>query len=119
LAAAGADVQRPLWASTSVKNPAFPDTMYVDQLIGPLTVNTMPRPTTAAFLHHGTVARTIDTDLASAYKTMEDLAAAGIDINAVTAQLEEDGIASFAKSYDSLLAGVASKRSQLAGAPAD
>jgi transaldolase len=119
LAAAGADVQRPLWASTSVKNPAFPDTMYVDELIGPHTVNTMPRPTIAAFLDHGTVERTIDKDLSRAYKTMEDLAAAGIDIDAVTAQLEEEGIASFAKSYDSLLAGVASKRSQLAGAPAD
>jgi transaldolase len=119
LAAAGADVQRPLWASTSVKNPAFPDTMYVDELIGPRTVNTMPRATTAAFLDHGTVKRTVDKDLAGAHKTMEDLAAAGIDIDAVTAQLEDEGIASFAKSYDSLLAGVASKRSQLAGAPAD
>jgi transaldolase len=119
LAAAGADVQRPLWASTSVKNPAFPDTMYIDELIGPHTVNTMPRPTIAAFLDHGTVERTIDRDISSAYKTMEDLAAAGIDIDAVTAQLEDEGIASFAKSYDSLLAGVASKRSQLAGAPAD
>jgi transaldolase len=119
LAAAGADVQRPLWASTSVKNPAFPDTMYVDELIGPHTVNTMPRPTIAAFLDHGTVERTIDKDISGDYKTMEDLAAAGIDIDAVTAQLEDEGIASFAKSYDSLLAGVASKRSQLAGAPAD
>jgi transaldolase len=119
LAAAGAEVQRPLWASTSVKNPAFPDTMYVDELIGPHTVNTMPRPTIAAFLDHGTVARTIDKDLSGAYKTMEDLAAAGIDIDAVTTQLEDEGISSFAKSYDSLLAGVAAKRSQLAGAPAD
>ena len=107
LAAAGADVQRPLWASTSVKNPAYPDTMYVDELIGPHTVNTMPRPTIAAFLDHGTVERTIDRDLSGAYKTMEDLAAAGIDIDAVTAQLEDEGIASFAKSYDSLLEGVA------------
>jgi transaldolase len=119
LAAAGADVQRPLWASTSVKNPAYPDTMYIDELIGPHTVNTMPRPTIAAFLDHGTVERTIDKDISAAHKTMEDLAAAGIDIDAVTAQLEDEGIASFAKSYDSLLAGVASKRSQLAGAPAD
>jgi transaldolase len=119
LAAAGADVQRPLWASTSVKNPAFPDTMYVDELIGPQTVNTMPRPTMTAFLDHGTVKRTVDSDLSGAYKTMEDLAAAGIDIDAVTAQLEDEGIASFSKSYDSLLEGVASKRSQLAGAPAD
>jgi transaldolase len=119
LAAAGARVQRPLWASTSVKNPAYPDTMYVDELIGPHTVNTMPRPTIAAFLDHGTVARTIDRDLAGAFKTMEDLAAAGIDLIAVTLQLEDEGIASFTKSYDSLLEGVAAKRSQLAGAAAD
>jgi transaldolase len=119
LVAQGADVQRPLWASTSVKNPAFPDTMYVDELIGPKTVDTMPRPTMAAFLDHGTVERTVDKDISAAYKTMEDLAAAGIDFDAVTAQLEDEGIASFAKSYDSLLEGVASKRAQLAGAPAD
>jgi len=119
LAAAGASVQRPLWASTSVKNPAFPDTMYVDELIGPHTVNTMPRPTIAAFLDHGTIARTIDKGVAGAHQTMADLAAAGIDINAVTAQLEDEGIASFTKSYDSLLEGVAAKRSQLAGAAAD
>ena len=119
LAAAGASVQRPLWASTSVKNPAFPDTMYVDELIGPHTVNTMPRPTISAFLDHGTVARTIDKDVSAAHKTMADLAAAGIDIDVVTAQLEEEGIASFTKSYDALLEGVAAKRSQLAGAAAD
>jgi transaldolase len=119
LAAAGASVQRPLWASTSVKNPALPDTRYVDELIGPHTVNTMPRPTITAFLDHGTVARTVDRNVTEAYKTMEDLAAAGIDIDAVTAQLEDEGIASFAKSYDSLLQGVAEKRSQLAGAAAD
>ncbi|MCC7024257.1 MAG: transaldolase [Thermomicrobiales bacterium] len=116
---AGALVQRPLWASTSVKNPAYPDTMYVDELIGPLTVNTMPRPTIEAFLDHGTVARTIDQNVTEAYRTMDKLAAAGIDVDAVTRQLEEEGIASFAKSYDSLIAGVESKRSRLAGAPAD
>lgn len=119
LAAAGARVQRPLWASTSVKNPAYPDTMYVDELIGPHTVNTMPRPTIKAFLDHGRVARTIDRDIASAFKTMEDLAAAGIDLEAVTLQLEDEGIAAFAKSFDSLLEGVAAKQSQLAGAAAD
>jgi transaldolase len=116
---AGALVQRPLWASTSVKNPAYPDTMYVDELIGPMTVNTMPRPTIEAFLDHGAVARTIDQNLTEAHRTMDELAAAGIDVDAVTRQLEEEGIASFAKSYDSLIAGVESKRSRLAGAPAD
>jgi len=119
LAAVGAAVQRPLWASTSVKNPSYPDTMYVDELIGPHTVNTMPRPTIIAFQDHGTVARTIDTGVAAAHKTMADLEAAGIDIGAVTDQLEEEGIASFAKSFDSLLKGVEAKRSMLATAPAD
>jgi transaldolase len=119
LAAAGAAVQRPLWASTSVKNPAYPDVMYVDELIGPDTVNTMPRPTIAAFLDHGTVERTIDRDVDDAHQTMKDLAAVGIDMDAVTRQLEEEGIASFVKSFESLLAGVGSKRSQLAGAAAD
>lgn len=119
LAAAGASVQRPLWASTSVKNPDYPDTMYVDDLIGPHTVNTMPRPTITAFLDHGTVARTIDKNVEEGLAVMADLARAGIDIDAVTNQLEEEGIAAFAKSFDSLLSGVASKRSQLAGAAAD
>jgi transaldolase len=114
LAAAGAAVQRPLWASTSVKNPAYPDVLYVDNLIGPETINTMPRPTIEAFLDHGVVARTVDRDLDAARQTMADLAAAGIDITAVTDQLEEEGIAAFAKSYDSLLTGVESKRAQIA-----
>ncbi len=119
LAAAGAKVQRPLWASTSVKNPAYPDTLYVDELIGPDTVNTMPRPTIIAFLDHGTVARTIDTGVEEAAETMAALEAAGINFNAVTDQLEEEGIAAFNKSFESLLSGVASKRAQLAAAPAD
>lgn len=119
LAAAGALVQRPLWASTSVKNPAYPDTMYVDELIGPQTVNTMPRPTIQAFLDHGTIARTIDKDVEQAYQIMNELSAAGIDFNAVTAQLEEEGIAAFGKSFDNLLAGVSSKRDKLVGAAAD
>lgn len=119
LAAAGAKVQRPLWASTSVKNPAYPDTLYVDELIGPDTVNTMPRPTIVAFLDHGTVARTIDTGVEEAAATMDALKAAGINFQAVTDQLEDEGIAAFVKSFESLLGGVASKRAQLAAAPAD
>ena len=119
LVAADAKVQRPLWASTSVKNPAYPDTLYVDELIGPDTVNTMPRPTIEAFLDHGTVKRTIDTGVEEAAKTMAALEAAGIDFKAVTDQLEEEGIAAFVKSFESLLAGVASKRAQLAATPAD
>ena len=76
LAAAGAHVQRPLWASTSSRTRPTATPCYVDELIGPDTVNTMPRPTIAAFLDHGTVERTVDKDVAGAYKTMEDLAAA-------------------------------------------
>jgi transaldolase len=114
LAAQGAAVQRPLWASTSVKNPAYPDVLYVDELIGPETVNTMPRATIEAFLDHGAVARTVDRDVEAAKQTMADLAAAGIDMTAVTDQLENEGIATFAKSFDSLLAGVEAKRAQIA-----
>src|SRR5215204_3132860 len=90
LAAAGAKPQRPLWASTGTKNPAYSDTLYVDTLIGPDTVNTMPAKTTDAFLDHGTVVRTVDKDLDEARQQMADLAAAGIDIDVVTAQLETE-----------------------------
>ncbi len=115
LAAAGARVQRPLWASTGTKNPAYSDTLYVDTLIGPDTVNTMPGKTIDAFLDHGTVARTVDEDFEGACEQdRRDLAAAGIDIDAVTEQLEEEGIASFVKSFETLLAGVESKRAALA-----
>jgi transaldolase/glucose-6-phosphate isomerase len=115
LKAAGAKPQRPLWASTGTKNPAYSDTLYVDTLIGPDTVNTMPEKTIAAFLDHGTVKRTVDTDVDLARQQMKQLADLGIDIDAVTHQLEEEGIASFIKSFESLLAGVEAKRSQLAG----
>ncbi|HET7056754.1 MAG TPA: transaldolase [Thermomicrobiales bacterium] len=115
LKAEGAKPQRPLWASTGTKNPAYSDTLYVDTLIGPDTVNTMPEKTIAAFLDHGTVKRTVDTDVDLARQQMKQLAELGIDIDAVTHQLEEDGIASFIKSFESLLAGVEAKRSQLAG----
>jgi len=98
LKAAGARPQRPLWASTGTKNPAYSDTLYVDTLVGPDTVNTMP-----------------DKDVDQSRQLMADLAAAGIDIDAVTHQLEEEGIASFVKSFESLLDGVEAKRSQLAG----
>jgi transaldolase len=116
LRAAGAKPQRTLWASTGTKNPTFPDTLYVDTLIGPETVNTMPEKTIAAFLDHGTVARTVDKDLAGARKVFADLAATGISIDAVTHQLEDEGIATFIKSFDSLLAGVESKKNALAAA---
>lgn len=118
LRAAGAKPQRPLWASTGTKNPAYPDTLYVDTLIGPDTVNTMPGKTIEAFLDHGSVARTVDRGLDDARQQMADLAAAGIDINAVTHQLEAEGIDSFIKSFESLLAGVAAKKDALASATA-
>jgi transaldolase len=113
LRSSGAHPQRPLWASTGTKNPDYPDTLYVDTLIGPETVNTMPGKTIEAFLDHGTVARTVDRDLDLAHQHVNELAAAGIDIAAVTSQLEDEGIASFVKSYDTLLAGVEAKKVQL------
>ena len=103
LAAKGARVQRPLWASTSTKNPAYPDLAYVDTLIGPDTVNTMPDGTVADFLDHGTVARTVDADLDAARSVIDRLAAAGIDMEDVAAVLETEGVASFAASFDDLM----------------
>ena len=98
----GASVQRPLWASTSTKNPSYPDLMYVDGLIGPDTVDTMPYETAQAFLDHGTVARTVDTDLAEAKETLSALGEVGVDLDDVTLQLENEGVAAFAKSFDEL-----------------
>ena len=119
LAAAGAMVQRPLWASTGTKNPAYSDVLYVDTLIGPDTVNTMPVATIEAFLDHGTVARTVDADYASAHKVFAGLKDLGISLDAITDQLEVEGIDTFVKSYDELLAGVESKRAQLAQVAGD
>jgi transaldolase len=105
LAALGARVQRPLWASTSTKNPAYADLLYVDTLIGPDTVNTMPDQTIAAFVDHGTVVRTLDpagTPEAAA-ATLQSLADAGVDMADVAATLEDEGVRSFAKSFDELL----------------
>jgi transaldolase len=115
LKAAGAQVQRPLWASTSVKNPAYPDTLYVDTLIGPDTVNTMPEATLEDFEDHGTLARTVDADLPGAHKVLDDLAAVGVDIDDVTRVLEDEGVAAFTKSYDELLASLQTKAGELAG----
>jgi transaldolase len=113
LAAKGAHVQRPLWASTSTKNPAYPDLLYVDNLIGPHTVNTMPDATVAAFLDHGTVARTIDTDYDAARAHIDALSQVGVDLADVTRVLEEEGVASFTKSYDELLQALHDKASAL------
>jgi transaldolase len=110
LAAAGANVQRPLWASTSTKNPDYPDTLYVDELIGPDTVNTMPDATIEAARDHATVARTVDRDVPGAHKLMDELREAGVDVDdIVKRQLVEEGVASFAKSFDSLIDSIAEK----------
>jgi transaldolase len=109
----GCRVQRPLWASTSTKNPAYRDVMYVEQLIGIDTVNTMPRETVDAFRHHGTVRPTVDENPAAARDVLRRLRAAGIDLAAITTTLQEDGVASFGKSYDDLLAALEAKRAAL------
>jgi transaldolase len=116
LKAAGARPQRPLWASTGTKNPDYSDVLYVDTLIGPHTINTMPGKTIQAFLDHGVVKRTVDADIDQAKDVMLDLEAAGISIDAVTSQLETEGIDSFIKSFDTLLAGVEGKRASLTAA---
>ena len=99
----GAKRQRVLWASTSTKNPAYPDTKYVDGMIGPKTVNTIPPHTLEAFLDHGVVERTIDKDLDSAREVLDDIAALGIDLEGVTEELEKEGVKAFADAYRSLL----------------
>jgi transaldolase len=119
LADAGAGLQRPLWASTSTKNPAYRDVMYVEQLIGPDTVNTMPPATIDAFRDHGVVKRTVDADYAGAERTLAELAAVGIDLTDVTNKLLHEGLASFQKSFDSLTAGLSKKSASLGHAMAD
>ena len=117
LAASGARVQRPLWASTSTKDPSYPDTLYVDALIGPHTVNTLPDATLDAFEDHGTLARTVDTypEGEDPGAVIEQLAALGIDIEEVAAKLETEGVASFAKSFDEVLETLGDRADGLAG----
>ena len=104
LAAAGANVQRPLWASTSTKNPDYPDTLYVDNLIGPDTVNTMPDATLAAARDHARAHRTIDAGVDEADALLEELREAGVPFeDIVERELVDEGVAAFAKSYDSLI----------------
>ena len=113
LAERGAKVQRPLWASTSTKNPAYPDTLYVDELIGPDTVNTLPDATIEAFADHGTLARRVDADVDAAEAVWKDLAAVGVDMDDVAATLESEGVSSFQKSFDELLDALGQKASEL------
>ena len=109
LADRGARVQRPLWASTSTKNPAYPDTLYVDQLIGPDTVNTLPDATLDAFEDRGVVARTLDADPDAARAVLDRLAQVGVDLVDATDTLEVEGVASFEKSFTSLLETLSGK----------
>ena len=113
LVARGARVQRPLWASTSTKNPSYADLLYVDTLIGPDTVNTMPDATLDAFADHGTVARTIDADIEEAKATLRRLVELGIDLDDVTRKLEDEGVAAFAKSFDELIQALNDKANVL------
>jgi transaldolase len=117
LAAAGASPQRCLWASTSTKNPEYRDVMYVEELIGPETVNTMPKETIEAFQDHGEVRGvTLEEGLDEAHRLPEELAQVGIDYDDVTRVLEEEGVQKFADSFDELLQGIAAKRGQLVSA---
>jgi transaldolase len=109
LADRGARVQRPLWASTSTKNPDYVDTLYVDTLIGPDSVNTMPEATLDAFEDHGILARTVDADPDAARATLDAIGDAGIDIDEVSRVLEDQGVASFAKSFDELISALETK----------
>jgi transaldolase len=113
---AGGSPQRCLWASTSTKNPAYRDVLYVEELIGRNTVNTMPRETVEAFADHGRVADTLEQDLDEAHRVFERVAEAGVDYDDVVATLEREGVKKFADSFSELLEGVASKRDQLVAA---
>jgi transaldolase len=116
LAALGATPQRCLWASTSTKNPDYRDVMYVEELIGPETVNTMPVETIEAFQEHGVVADTLEQGLDEAHELLERLAAAGVDYDDVTDTLEREGVEKFSDSFATLLEGIRAKRSELAAA---
>jgi len=116
LQAAGASPQRCLWASTSTKNPAYRDVLYVEELIGPNTVNTMPRETVEAFQDHGRVEPTLERDPDEARRTLERFADAGIDYDDVVAVLEREGVEKFDDSFRKLIDGVAAKRDQLVAA---
>ena len=115
LKAAGARPQRLLWASTSVKNPAYPDTRYIDELIGAETVNTIPPATVDAFRDHGTAALTLEDGIADAQVVLSDLDGLGIDLTAVTEKLQADGVDSFSKAFDTLLAVIEKRIAEFKG----
>jgi transaldolase len=113
LQAKGARIQRVLWGSTSTKNPAYPDTMYVDELIGPDTVNTVPPETLQAFLDHGLVERTVDRELDQARAAVARLAEIGVDMQAITDRLLDEGVVKFEQSFQDLMDSLDSKRQSL------
>ena len=113
LEAKGATKQRCLWASTSTKNPEYRDVLYVEELLGPATVNTMPEETIEAFQDHGRVEETLTKDVDAARKLFDDLAAAGIDYDDVVEVLEREGVQKFSDSFDELKEGIQSKRGEL------
>jgi transaldolase len=116
LAAKRATKQRCLWASTSTKNPAYRDVMYIEELIGPETVNTMPEETIRAFQDHGQVAETLTKDVDAAHKLFDDLASAGVDYDSVVDTLEREGVEKFSDSFTELFDGIRAKRGELAHA---
>lgn len=113
LNAKGAAVQRLLWASTSTKNPDYPDTLYVDGLIGPETVNTMPPKTIDAFRDHGHLSQSLEEDVEEAQLILDNLVELGIDLDDVTEQLQEDGVKSFSRSFDQLIEALSQKVSEV------
>jgi transaldolase len=117
LAGKGATKQRPLWASTSTKNPSYRDVMYVEELIGPDTVNTMPPETLEAFADHGEVrGDTVREGVGKAKRLLEKLREVGIDYHDVVETLEEEGVSKFTDSFDELIDGIRAKRGALAAA---
>ncbi len=116
LAKAGARTQRCLWASTSTKNPSYPDTLYVDELIGPDTVNTMPIETIRAFQDHGTVRETLTEGMDEARHVFEQIEAVGVSYDDVVEVLEREGVEKFADSFDSLMQGIVAKRNAIGAA---
>jgi transaldolase len=116
LSSRGATTQRCLWASTSTKNPAYRDVMYVEELIGPKTVNTMPEETIEAFQDHGEVAPTLEQGIDEAERVFEQIRQAGVDYDDVTATLEREGVQKFADSFAELLEGIRAKSGELAAA---
>jgi transaldolase len=110
LAAAGANLQRPLWASTGVKDPAYPSTLYVDQLVGAGTVTTVPDATLEAFRERGVAAPSLHAAAPHARALLDEVAAAGVDLDAITSELEADGVKRFASAYDDMITAIAANR---------